>query len=156
MFMIDRDHLLVQEHVRFDFDHIRKNTVDLIEEAGKHFGIRLFRVEEIRLRALWPVPEEYRPISEVLTERALNISDDHFKFLGEVQSTPVEIVGDADDPPRHWHVRLDAGGEDAMFIQTETYFYSPLSDMSVVGEYLQLSYDFLTGNVPRFINSFMT
>lgn len=38
---------------------------------------------------------------------------------------------------------------------TEMYFFEPLQKAGVVGEYLQVAYDFLTDNVTHFVNSFL-
>jgi len=158
-FEIDRDELVLSEELRTAFDVAQKNAVDLIGEAAKpeHFNIRLFKVESVKIRALWPVAEEFVPVSDTLRDKLLTLNEDHFKFLGDVESVPVEFVGDSPDPFRHWHVRLDGhGGDDSLlYIVLENYFFDPLRDMSVVGEYLKITHDFLTHNVTHFVNSFM-
>lgn len=155
---IRREDLVLTEYVRDAFEVVRKNTVDLIAEAAKHFKITLFRVQSIKLRALWPVGEEFTPVNEALQEHMLKLSEDNYQFLGgNIETVPVEVVGDHEDPIRHWHVRLDTYGGDQtqMYISLEMYFYDPLSDANVISGHLELAHDFITHNVTRFVNSFM-
>ena len=156
-FIVTRDDMTLQEWVRIGFEPLKKNTVDLFKEATNHFGVRLFRVSDITFRALWPVPDELAPAHATLREKLLRLDDDHYKFLGAVESTPIEFVGDSEPPPRHWHVRLEGSlvDETLLFVELENTFFEPLQKADVVGEYLQLSYDFLTNNVTHFVNSFM-
>lgn len=156
-FAVDRTEMALQEWVRVGFEPLKKNAVDLFSEAIDHFGVTFFRVANVTLRAQWPVPEESQPISEALRDKLLQLADDNYKFLGDVEGTPVEFVGDAEDPDRHWHVRIDASRKEdsPLYIETVNYFFVPLQKAEVLGEYLQVSYDFLTHNVTHFVNSFM-
>jgi hypothetical protein len=156
-FVIARTEIKLQEQVNKGFEIVKKNATNLIEEACKHFGIRFFRVGRMVLRATWQANDDLVPVATAIRERVLKLGDEHFKFLGAVETTDLTFVGDSEDPDRHWHVALSAHGteENEFGIEVELFFYSPLEQPSVVGEMMQIGYDFLQDNVTHFVNSFM-
>lgn len=162
-FDIFRDRLAIEEHVRSDFEVVKRNALDVFHTTKDHFpdDFYTFRVADVTLRALWPCPaaetgENF--VSDVLREHATNFTEDQFEVLGEVGGVSLTLHGVREDPV-HSHFSLEIApywrDETQIYVEVSMRFYKQVEKVEVIGERLQITYDFLSDNITKFVKTFL-
>lgn len=156
---VTRGELEYEEYVRDvrdAFPLVRQRTVELLEDAAKHFSLRLFILTDTTIRALWPTSDDTE-VSKTLRERAFSINDDQFNLLGDVDGAAMSLTGMREEPDFHWTLEIAPylRDESKLFIELSAHPHEPYETPRVVGEFMQSTFDFLDDNVVHFVNTFM-
>ena len=158
---IEREELSYEEHVRNirdAFPMVKQRTVDLVNDASQHFGLRLFLPQDCTMRALWPVPEDLGDVDDELREKAFNIRDDQFEQLGQVSGVGMHLTGHSGEGGDFgWLLEIAPylPEEGNLFVELSSHQHGAMGKADDVGDFLQTSYDFVTNNVVAFVNTFL-
>lgn len=154
---LERDSMELQER-GFDegWNFLRKNAVDLLSAAEKHFKIPIIIVPRITLRALSPVPSDV-PAADLLREKVLGLDEDQYGLLGEeVRGGSLTVVGDHADPDFAWSVEIAPylSDQGQVWLEVESN-PAPFAadDASDLDSLLDATYDFLDKRVMTFLAS---
>jgi hypothetical protein len=142
---IRRDGLDYRETAPFDFQQARRRAVDLLGVIQERLGVQYLTNPSYRLEAT------------VAASGPLPGVDPHLLAIFD-SAAPVAVgfrlSGTSDAPQFTWQVIMEpdtVGGRVAVDLITD--FALPAAGPGAVGEHLQQSHHFLTGNVVRFLES---
>jgi hypothetical protein len=136
-----------QETAPFDFQHARWRTVDLLGQVQERLGVQYLANPTFRLQAQVAAPAHFAAASV-----------DHGTVAVLSSTTPVAVglrlAGTSDAPRYTWQVLVAPDArQGGLTVDLITDFPVPTAGPGAVGQHLQQSHHFLTGNVVRFVES---
>ena len=155
---IERDRLRVEEEVSVSFDLLKRNFTDMVKLVQEDLNIPAFVEPRIKLRALWPLPQDGPNAVTVLRDQALKLNQDQYDLLNVESLEGVGIVINA-DLAEHSHLYLDVTpyyrDDSQLSIDLECYSHASLETPEVIESRLQEFYDYFSTKVTAFIETFM-
>ena len=133
---------------------VRQDVVDLLGEVRGRLGVESLANPSCRLQAHWD-PGADRGEATQLLARVAGVDDGWAAVLGSTGPIGVDLrlSGNAGTPAHDWQLVLEQDATDGhVTIDLIADFHVPASP-GAVGEHLQQSHRFLTGNVVRFLES---
>jgi hypothetical protein len=156
---LDRSSMELEEFPRTGFDVVRKNMVDVIDAAAKHFDLYTLQLGRCRIRGILQLDADGPAVHEVLSTKVIAVADDQYALLSgdDPETVSVRFTGHtSNDPELGWSVEVGPRQEDEhqVDIRLETHPHFPVRSPETVGEFMDMSYELLDQNVVHFVNTF--
>jgi hypothetical protein len=134
---------------------VRQDLVDLLGEVQHRLGVESLANPSYRLQAHWN-PTAGRADTPQLLARLAGVDDRSTAVLGSTGplGVGVRLSGRSDKPAHDWQLVLEPHATDGgLTLELVTDFRLPAESPGAVGEHLQQTHHFLTGNVVGFVES---
>ena len=155
---IERGSLSLEEEVSVSFDLLKRQFADMVKQVKEALNIPGFFEPRMKLRALWPLPNEDASAADVLRDSTLKLTQDQYNLLDVMSVETVGIVINSDlNESTHLYLELTPYTRDAsqLHIDLERYSHDSLETPEVIESWLQEFYDYYQSNLLSFIESFM-
>ncbi len=153
---IDRSKLAFQEAIEGDFESVAESAVALTQTVQSDLHVWQFRVDQVTLRAVVGLGEQH--LSAVLQERVLALRREQYAALGNVSLVALRLFGsERGVVPFDWQVEVAPLVADPHFLYLETVIFPNAlgGEAESVQNGLRTAYEFLAGNVARFVGTFL-
>ena len=147
--------LLVQvnEAIEIHFDATKQKVVEIFEIIAQEFQLDTFANLGVKVMARWPVSGD-RQASKFLEDKYLKISDTSFGILGSGRdATGLRFHFNRVSSIYDLHIEPDLQDLSKLYIDIDIQYPGPFTGLEQVGSHIQASYDYLYGEVQRFLES---
>ncbi len=150
---------MVEDRLTMPVDQIGRKLVEVLQKAMPALSLPFFLVQQFTVRAI-STPNTYKSASEFIGKSLFRIRNEDVALL----ERPTNIFGlrlvfpPTKSQPHHFNVRIEAYTRDpqSVYLENVGMFKTPVEyqRLEVLQSHLELTSDFLSGNVCRFLSQF--